>query len=112
MELKPRTIEIRPGEYSFPVRPVPFRVWEAAGEAPRFVILNRTDFDASVVFPPDLVAETREAVLVPAHGKSPVLCVNTALAAGSYPYTVTLSLGKGPGIEGIGGSRPDIEIQK
>jgi hypothetical protein len=112
-----RTIEIKTGPFFFRVRPMPFRVWPAAGEVADFRLENDTDFAVEIRFPKDLIQYANGTPVpvplsVPAGQPSVPLHVNVGLGPGTYEYQVQVALARGFALEAMGGSRPEIEIRR
>jgi hypothetical protein len=113
---QPRPIYVRLGSFDFRVRPATFRYSPPYGEGGEFVLVNQTEFDAAVDFVTDDLVLGSEGPIrelpLPAGRTSAPLRVNPAIPNGTYPYKVSLALGRDVAIEATGGSRPDIDVQK
>lgn len=112
----PRPVTVTMDEYQFRVKPGLLRVSRLSAELPYVVLVNRTDLPVTFRFDPGWMAYLRGGaaitVPVPPRSHSAGLMV-TRRRPGRIEYTVRVNLGggRGPTIEAVGGSSPEVEVK-
>lgn len=119
-EPRPVTVSLGKGKVDFRVRPSLLRVAAVYGEGPIFQIVNDTDFPVEARFPAGLVLDAGGQVVarvaVGPRDSSVVLRVNLDYEPSekvvARDYEVWLEITRNLSLEGVGSSRPEIEIRR
>lgn len=111
----PRPVTVTMDEYQFRVKPGLLRVSKRFVELPYVVLVNRTDFPVTFQFPRGEMAYLGDGpairVPVPPRSQSAALVVKRRRGRVEYAVWVNLGRGRGPRIEAVGGSRPEVEVK-
>jgi hypothetical protein len=112
----PRPVTVTMDEYQFRVRPGLLRVSEQFVELPYVVLVNRTDFPVTFRFEPGWMAYLRGGPAInvrvrPRSQSAWLVVARRRPGRSAYAVRVNLGRGRGPTLEAVGGSRPEVEVK-